>query len=679
MSHDEPALDMGALDEAEPVTSDDEDSVNSSVEQDPSEMPTEGGMDVDLVSADSSEPEPDREPDDHAEADGDEQADSPDEAVGGVRAPEPTVHETQQKVMWAVGLNDYWPICDGLRDLDEESVLDGSFSLDGEQWRVEWVTYREGGLQVPEQYRDRHENKLPEPSVRLVGESQVEAPDGHEWDDPEVRGVTVQLKPKLPEARKASDGEIAGGIPDATPAGYGCEFDASNMTPDEVFAVWQAFLRGGLDLPSVAQQSGREDVHEWSRGGILAEYLRIDRELAVQRFAKHGLFDDLAAVATHSGGVGATVWNDRKVESHRDLVFLDQRTLSRLFGDDDAVPCGVMLKLYHPQQPRSSAVDPDEDPLRDPKLEVVWSPSKDSGGRRSQSGGAGVESVDIDLGNEPVPIDHPDRADIADIRSFLDRLLVNLCEWAGLLGSGADPWTPDCHFDAQVRRRDVSVVADPTRDVRREEQTVVQQTLHSGDLTPAQRAVIAHVVDEGQAHWSEIADEHDLAKSTVYDVRSALDDLLHVADGVLQTADDVVREEFRQAIDAFGGATEWLSGAVDDLDGRLDQAGVGDDSPLAQWARRHAVDVTVSGGVGPRSSEEMEVEITGQRPENRIKRLLRAGLDAARSSGQWSLFKQATFKWTTPNGEEVRQHAAGVWHGTKDEPNPYGVTVGTTR
>ena len=684
MSHDEPALDMGALDEAQPVTSDDEDTVQSSVEQDTSEMPTEGGMDVDVVS-------PDRDRDDDTEPDAQHEVapehlnnsqcrwcrdefggvstrrthDCPD-ARDQIECPTSQTHESLVQAMWTPGdgLHAYARLVSSVQDLADEGGH-ATVTVAGETWVVDSLTWREGGLQVPPALADREWDALPEPRLTLVGEPQVQPPEGHQWDDPRRRRVSVDLKPALPDARTAADGEAAGGIPDECPEGYRCQFNSAYVDPDEAFTVWQAFLGEALDLPEVARQSGRDDLHEWSRGGAIAQYLRLDRDLAHDKLTSTGgLLPQLAEVASHQGGVGGYDWDDSKIEGYQHDVFLDQHTLSKLFGG--AVRVGAQIHVYQPELPRGDDVDPDADPLKDTKIEVRWSPAKDDGGRDNGIG------YDRDLGNEPVPVDADRRLDLAGVRADLEQLLLCLCDWAGISLSDDEVWTPDSYFEPDIQLRERQLVGNPIPDLREAEQTAVEQTLHAGDLSPAERAVVAHVVDEGQSHWEDLVADAEVSRSTVYRVAERLDDLLRVVDGVVQTTDQVVRDRLAEAIHAFGDATAWLDGAVEDVESRVD--GLGEDSPLAQWARRHCVDVTVDAGLRA-DDDHMEVDL-GQQTENEIVRLLRAGLDAADRAGYYEAFLEATFKWSTPNGgREERPHAAGVWQ-VGDEPAPYRLTWG---
>jgi hypothetical protein len=602
-----------------------------------------------------------------------------------VEVPEPTVHELGLRLLWDLGLDAYWSVLDALDAVAGESSSLGAVEADGEAWHVAAVETWSDGLLVPDASQ-RDEERLREASVELVGGPLVDAPDGHAWDDPERRRVSFTVRPAASGLRRASDGEPADIPP--FPAGYRLAVDSANVDPDETLAAWRALLRA-LGCADVAAASTRQQAHEWSRAGQVAVYHRLDRETSEARLTSRGaLFDRLADVASQAGGAGLHEWDDREVTGHREDLYLDSRTLSKLL--DEPVPVGVQVHCYHPKLPRSEETDAADDPLRDPKVEVRWSPAKDSRRR------------DIDLGNDPVPVDAADRVDLDDVVAELDRLLACLLEWAGVPLADESVWTPDPYYSGRPRDRRLDLVASPLHDIRREERGLVEQVVESGRLSPTQKAIVARLLDAGETHVDELADAADASRSTVYRLAEEVDGILDVADGVVGFEDQVVRDRLAEVLDGFSSAEAWVRSEVDDASDRLD--GVAEDSPLARWARRHGVSIQVDGSVetgsadattggrtgatgsaqavtaaGRRQQSDMTVEFSGRHDVGEIRRLLRAGLDAADAAGLGPAFRGATFVWTTHSGgREERPHAAGVWHGVEDRPNPYGVTVGTT-
>lgn len=679
MSLDESALDLDALAEAEPITSDDEDAVQSAVDQDEEELPTEGGADIDLPESeagfDSTEAET-------AHSLGPEAVNTAQcrwcrEEFRGITsrrthscperettpAPSTQVHQCSARLLWEVGASSYWDVIDALPDPDEASVDESSLpsvSVAGETWHVdpESLSVWADGIQVPDRH-DRPERRAREASLRLVAPPTVDDDWDAVDDDIDARGVTFTVRPAWPDMRRARDGEPAGGIPTDVPGGIRVTVDGSSVDPALFTDAWRGLLEA-LGCESVARRCQSDALHEWSTGTAAAVYVRLDREVAQQRLVEDGaLFDRLSRVSRTSGGKGWLAWDDREVTGHLTDLALDHQTTSRLFAD--GVSVGGLWHCYHPAFARGATEDADQDdPLADPKLEVAWTPGRDR-----------VEERGVDVfERDAVPFRDPDRVDLFDVLEDLDQMLVNTLDWAGVDLGNESLFTADPYYEATVSERRVTMVQNPLPEIEREETDLVQQVLATGSLTDAQRAVIASVVDGGEQHWSDIVDATGVSRSTVYQAASAVDDVLEVADGIVQTTDEVVRDRLQESLDSVGGAENFVAGEVDPLEARID--GVGEDSALARWARRHA-------GVGVQlQNGEMVVDLGHEKrtgPE--VRRLLRAGLDAADLSDLGDEFMTATFHWATTDGRETRPHAQGVWDGISGSPRPYGITIGT--
>jgi predicted DNA-binding protein YlxM (UPF0122 family) len=580
-------------------------------------------------------------------------------------APEPTVHQVGAHLFWDCGTDAYWSVVDVLEDAEDENrALNGRpVNVDGATWHVQddSLSVWADGVRIPD-HHDRSERRAREATIRLV------APPTHdgEWrdvdtEDLDARGVTFIIKPAWPEMRRARDGEPAGGIPSDIPAGIRVSVDASSVHPELFVPAWRGLL-AALALNDVSQRCTLKSLHGFSTATAASQYVRLDRQVAQQHLVEDGmLFDRLSRVARASGGRGWLAWDDRDTTGHLTDLALDHQTTTQLFGTTTHV--GGLWHCYHPMFVRGESVDADsDDPLADPKLEVAWTP------RRDRTEERGVDVFERDS----VPFHDPDRVDLFDVLDDLDRLLVTTLDWAGIdLGDEA-VWTADPYFVADVSDRRLSMVANPLADLEREETSLVDQLLATGSLTDAQRAVVATVVTEGVQHWSELVEQADVSRSTVYDAVNAVGDILEVVDGMVRTTDEVIHECLRESLEAVGGHENFVAGEVDPLESRID--GFGEDSALARWARRHAgVDVQFQNG-------DMTVDLGREKrtgPE--VRRLLRAGINAADLSGLGDKFMSATFRWSTLEGREERPHAQGVWDGVSGSPRPYGITVGSSR
>lgn len=481
----------------------------------------------------------------------------------------------------------------------------GSFAFDGKLWEInsEKTRYWSGGIAAPGRpYATFNEYQIAVRAQDGLGE----------------RKTTLQFRPSIPEARTA-DGERIGSMPEDLPYGLRVQANSSNLHPDEVIPL----IRRLAEEMGISGHYFADDcVHEYSSAYQMEMYLRLDRNAGEEHVAgRGGVLDQLALFGSNSRGKGEYKWDNQKVIGHRNAVTLDESTWKKLTEKPNGI--GKLVKYYHPEFARSESTSSDDDPLSDPKIELQW--SKDYS----------------DLSS--VPWDDDDAFDVDSLLRELDESLVNVLAWAGL-PTRADPrvYTSDHYFDATESERDLDLVENRMPSVQEGEEKQAVAHFARGDATEGERSVLAALTDGGDgANVERLAELSDTSRSTVYRAADKFDDLVQIANAKMSFEDGLIREKFRDLLNTFEDVTDWVGGGVRKLSSdettMLDQ-----DSALARWARRHGVSIT-------ESPDGMLVDLGG-RPLTRLElmKLLRAGVDAARGSGKlaYRRFISAEFAWT---------------------------------
>ena len=156
---------------------------------------------------------------------------------------------------------------------------------------------------------------------------------------------------------------------------------------------------------------------------------------------------------------------------------------------------------------------------------------------------------------------------------------MNLLSWAGL-PSRVDPsvYVEDAYFRVQESTRPLTLIDDPTPEIRREQDALVSSLPVDPDLTASDRDVLEAIVDGGQP-VDEVESDTGWSKRTVYRVLERLDDLLSLQDGTVGFASEYLGDAVRSA----------LSDTLEVL--RRDTDGEDAGSAFAAWKRRYGVEV----------------------------------------------------------------------------------------
>ena len=485
----------------------------------------------------------------------------------------------------------------------------GSFVFDGELWEInpEKTRYWSGGIAAPGRpYETFNEYQIAVRAQDGLGE----------------RKATLQFRPSLPDAR-TDDGERINSMPKDLPYGLRVQANSSNLEPDEVIPL----IRRLAEEMNISTHYFADDcLHEHSNAYQMEMYLRLNRESGEERVASRGgVLDQLAMFGSNTRGRGEYKWDNEKVMGHRNAVALDESTWKKLTEKPNGV--GKLVKYYHPEFARSESTSSEDDPLSDPKLEVQW--SKDYSSLSS------------------VPWDDDGAFDVKALRHELDESLINVLLWAGL-PTRADPrvYTADHYFDATESERDLGLVENRMPSVQEGEEQQAVAHFARGDATESERSVLAALTDGGdRADVDRLAELSDTSRSTVYRAVEKFDDLVQVANAEVSFEDGLIREKFQDLLNTFEDVTEWVVGGVRQL--ASDEASMIDqDSSLARWARRHGVSIT-------ESADGMVVDLGG-RPLSRLElvKLIRAGVDAAEDTGMMAYrkFVSGEFSWTERGG-----------------------------
>ena len=480
----------------------------------------------------------------------------------------------------------------------------GDFVFDGELWEInpDKTKYWSGGIAAPSRsYETFYEYQIAVRAQDGLGE----------------RKATFQLRPSIPDARDANRDRISS-MPEDLPYGLRVQVSSSNMEPDEVIPLLRQLAKE-LDISS--HYFHEDCVHDHSNAYQMEMYLRLDRGAGEQHVAGKGaVLDQLALFGSNHRGRGEYKWDNEKIVGHRNAVAFDESTWKKLTQKRNGV--GKLVKYYHPEFARSEGTSSSDDPLTDPKLELQWSKEYSSRSSVPWEGG----DFDVDA-----------------LRHELDESLVNVLLWAGL-PTRADPriYTADHYFEATESERDLDLVENRMPSVQDGEEEQAVAHFARGDATEGERSVLAALTDGGDgADVEALAESSGTSKSTVYRAVDKFEDLVEVANAKVSFEDEIIREKFQDLMATFEDVTDWVVGGVRQL-ASAETEMIDQDSPLARWARRHGISIT-------ESVDGMVVDLGGQ-PLSRVElvKLIRAGVDAATETGSMAYrkFISGEFSWT---------------------------------
>ncbi|MCU4926908.1 hypothetical protein OB905_13115 [Halobacteria archaeon AArc-dxtr1] len=435
--------------------------------------------------------------------------------------------------------------------------------------------------------------------------------------------INFQFRPSLPEAVNVETGERIQSMPADLPEGVRVQVESANVTPAEIFEVLQDLMRQ-IDID--AAYFDPDNLHDHSRVTGLELYVRCIREIVEKQVVETGaLMDRLSQFSSVRRGRGEYKWDNEEIIGHRHAVAMNETSLGKLYRSNGH-EVGKLLKSYLMKNPEKQG-----GPTAEPKIEVQWN----------------KEYSDY-LGGNAIPWSDPEGYDFEDLRDELDEYLMFALN-AAELPLRADPtvYVPDEYWDVTESERDIPVHADPTEELREAEEDLTRAQLARDDTTSTDRAVIRALADGGQMHYQQIVDEADASSSSVYRAVDKFGTLIDkVGRGKYDLADDVVRSKVEDVFEALEDVTEWVEDGIEAIVDANDE--IAGDSPLAQWARRHGVHLS-------ERYDEIDAELTGSYSEYELRRVLRAGLKAARDTGANVAARFISGDFTYQVGSERRE------------------------
>lgn len=619
------------LDDAEPVTSDSEDSVDAGVEYSENDAERQrrrsDGADVggDLPSTDSDTPAfavcrwceeafgtrsaerlhacPQRQA--HANATSAPETESVEEDVVS-----PRTHELGAYFAFdEAGLDPYHDVRELFEAANGRPELE-PFEFDGDTWRLledtdddnppvdSWT----GGLAGRE---EDPVDVFPEFKLKLGSDATVQ------------RTFTVFVRPGFPEPQK-EDGSPAGGIPRNLPESVRLEVRASYVDDDQVLELLQTMADAlGLDPHHYREEAmylPSCNFFQWGR------YTRQLEELNRQGVTSHnGIIDRLERFSTISGGSGSRTWDDTDREGQMDAVTLSNEDWRVLLPGSSF---GKRLQSYLPKHPRGDDVDAEEDPLAAPKTEIRFNTQFTEDG-----------AVRWDERHE--------------LRDELDRSLTNSLHWGGLpVRPDPDVYVEDEYFAVDGQPADWDLRQDPTPWLEERDERIALDHYVGGDLSPAEEDVLEVFAQHGESSHQELAAESGRSTSTVYRLFRKLADAVVSDDGMFSFASDYLQNEFQSLLGLVEDSVDYAKQSIAELQA---EDGVDDLGPLGRWARAHSATIDLD-----RVNDRFEVDFqVGQLSRVDLERILRAGVEAARDTGvhAWKRFRDGRFSWLSDDGQ----------------------------
>jgi hypothetical protein len=512
----------------------------------------------------------------------------------------PGTHELGAKLLYhdeEHGLSPFFGIASAFDDVINRRV--DSFEFDGEDWQF-W--YKDDGENDDttgcKYWQGKIAARLEDP-FEAYNEYQIKVV---QEDDVERRYANFQFRPSLPDPMHVDKEEPIQSLPDDLPEGVRVQVDSANLEPEEVLALLRS-LAEYLDVNS--QYFADEHIHPYSRCYNLAQYVRTKRDVSEERITNMGgLLDELAKFGRQAGGRGEYKWDNEEIQGHRNAVAMDETSWEKLMAGRPR-EVATLLKSYHMNNPNKSVVTATDNP----KLEVQYSTEYS------------------ERSTIPWTAEEDDVFDVDDLQRELDENLVNALHWAGL-DTRANPehYVSDEYWDIVEDEREVALHESPFEVLEKIEGDIATQHFNRQDATDGEREVLRAFADGGMLSYEEAAERSDTSTSTVSRTVQRFESVLTKAGNRVGPADDLIRDKFQQLFESVERAVKYVDRSLSDV---VDEMNVlkAEDSPFARWMRQYGVTATEQG-------DSLKLEITtGQFSKYDVQKILRKGLDAARSTG----------------------------------------------
>ncbi|OYR80706.1 hypothetical protein DJ84_14930 [Halorubrum ezzemoulense] len=430
------------------------------------------------------------------------------------------------------------------RLVDATGSRRGSFTLDGEKWRVT-LSYQESGLAPPEGGETPDGTRVDFDTLREFRLNAVAD------DEVGERKVKALIQPRWRGLESTEGKSVARPMWDLGDA-VNVRVNASNVEFDQVETVIQR-AAGAVTLDPMYFES-RND--EYSVVIDAARYVRLDRDVSGAIHSREGPLARMGhLLESDRSGYRKVVQDDTERAGYYHTVTLGPKRVREAFPDH-RVP--KEFKHYYARNAESL---PDDHPLAHPKVEASYQSSRWDETLR--------------------PVDHEEIADELE-----EAILATLNE-AGLPTQPLDDDGPgggrtfvdDAYFEAETVDRSRVLPLNLER-VESDQRNVVVRQLADG-LSPVEwDSLKTLVADGGDVSPAEIADEHDWHPDSVRRGLRRIEEMVvreqgsvalrshHVAEQVVEAL-DAAREGVRKAMGTAANAVQNAERAS--LDERTDE------------------------------------------------------------------------------------------------------------
>jgi len=435
----------------------------------------------------------------------------------------------------------------------------------------------------------RSEGEVYEATLYYQDGTGLKPPDRDEFRLDEVREFRIRVAARDGTGeRKASfhiaprwpDMESKGDAPNpSTPniTGLNVRVDGSNIALES----YPGLLRQSASALGVNARYFRS-LHSYSNIFAFERYVRVDRDRARKVVGSNSPLQRIFEHVAGDAKFRELREDDRDIEGYHHRVKLDSAGVAQLI---EGHSLGKKIKHYHPKHVRD---DPD-DPLFHPKVGVSLQKNANADGSVSWS-------------------------DREILVRELDETLLNLLSWAGLpVRADSSVYVADAYFSVRETARELSLIADPTPEIRREQESLVEVALTEANPNSNDAETMQAVADGGRTP-EEIAAEVGCSKRTIYRVVDRLSGILSRSQGTVAFASDYLADAVQRAL---GDVADAL-----DKDGDSD----GEGSAFDAWRHRY--------GVEWEDPPDARLQLRIGRVSEDVKALLREGYQAWIEAGR---------------------------------------------
>ncbi|ADJ16947.1 hypothetical protein HacjB3_18178 (plasmid) [Halalkalicoccus jeotgali B3] len=419
---------------------------------------------------------------------------------------------------------------------DADGSARARFDRGDETW-VATLSYQESGL-AP---RDHPDYRLQTVREHRITVKPVE-------DQAGKRRARFHVAPRWPDMRTTDGDSIS------TPDIVGVNVRAQGAKLD--FGEYPELLRGGAEALDInpAYFTGE---HSYSNIYEAETYVRVNRSKSGRVFGRGSVMERIFELAAESGKYRKLVEDDTGGDGFMHMAAFRPETAGALISGHEY---GKRIKHYLLKNPPE---DP-SDPLYHPKVCMLFKKS---------------------LNTSTVPW-----SDKAGLRRELDEQLLNLLSWAGLPtrpNESSDTYVPDGYFeDTDTIRPTISLIDDPTPDIKREQGTAVIKALAglgtgNPDLNNSDAEALQVMADGGQVQdVTSLAEAIGRSRRTVYRIVDRLSDLLTLENGAVAFGSDYLASQARHGLRHAREAFE------------NDGKGSGESSAWSAWCAEYGPEVS---------------------------------------------------------------------------------------